>query len=457
MWRSPRVKVVDEVSKVCASENATFVTLKGKKKILELKLKVLAEFDKEILELMVDSEPAEFEKEVSQADVYWVKNIFGKHSAQIQAHISHLLRIQPVPSENSWFLRKLLDSLEINVRRLEALDISGKTYPAILVPILLSRLPDSIKLQWAKLDNSEDSDVKKFLQMEVESQKFVSRNTKDFGDKSISGKQFVKEKLSTSQSLSNNSIQTCVFCGLSHAAYQCETFLNSNRESMVKSHKLCFNYLKPGHCVKDCYSKFSCKTCAKRHHTTLHRQKFATESSTSSEPVNIESPMNADPFLHSHTYTAPTSTIVLQTALVKIVGQTARHAQNNNKKDWEPEERRRVARRLNDVWRSKIPLCLKRKDHSESSSVFLFMVFEGLEEEEIIVNAILAPILLSRLPDSIKLQWAKLDNSEDLDVKDLLKFLQKEVESQEFVSRNTKDFGDKSISGKLVWSGFVIM
>ncbi|KAG1676583.1 RNA-directed DNA polymerase from mobile element jockey [Nymphon striatum] len=168
--RASTTKVVDEVSKVCASENATVVTLKGRKKILDLKLKVLAEFDKEILELMVDSEPAEFEKEVSQADVYWVK---------------------PVPSENSCFLRKLLDSLEINVRRLEALDISGKTYPAILVPILLSRFPDSIKLQWAKLDNSEDSDVKdllKFLQKEVESQEFVSRNTKDFGDKSISGK-----------------------------------------------------------------------------------------------------------------------------------------------------------------------------------------------------------------------------------------------------------------------------
>ncbi|KAG1656930.1 hypothetical protein GQR58_023669 [Nymphon striatum] len=437
--RASTTKVVDEVEKACASENKTVVMLKGKKTILEIKLNVLAELDKDILDLMVESEPAEFEQEVSQADIYCtkilntithidevidslnpstdlnasidsvnsfnqnsgvklpklsikpfngdilqfqsfldqfnaaisssnlnniekftylkslvegpaancvaglpltannfeiafdlLKNRFGKRSAQIQAHISHLLRIQPVLSENSWFLRKLLDSLEINVRGLEALDISGKTYSALLVPILLSRLPDSIKLQWAKIDNSEDSDVKdllKFLQKEVESQEFVSRNTKDFGDKSISGKQFVKGKISTSQSLSNNSTQTCVFCGLSHAAYQCEKFLNSNRESMVKSHKLCFNCLKPGHCVKDCYSKFSCKTCAKRHHTTLHRQKFATESSTSSEPVNIESPMNNDPSLHSHTYTAPTSTIVLQTALVKVMGQTARPAQ----------------------------------------------------------------------------------------------------------------------------------
>ncbi|KAG1656183.1 hypothetical protein GQR58_024091 [Nymphon striatum] len=436
--RASTTKVVDEVEKACASENKTVVMLKGKKTILEIKLNVLAELDKDILDLMVESEPAEFEQEVSQADIYCtkilntithidevidslnpstdlnasidsvnsfnqnsgvklpklsikpfngdilqfqsfldqfnaaisssnlnniekftylkslvegpaanciaglpltannfeiafdlLKNRFGKRSAQIQAHISHLLRIQPVLSENSWFLRKLLDSLEINVRGLEALDISGKTYSALLVPILLSRLPDSIKLQWAKIDNSEDSDVKdllKFLQKEVESQEFVSRNTKDFGDKSISGKQFVKGKISTSQSLSNNSTQTCVFCGLSHAAYQCEKFLNSNRESMVKSHKLCFNCLKPGHCVKDCYSKFSCKTCAKRHHTTLHRQKFATESSTSSEPVNIESPMNNDPSLHSHTYTAPTSTIVLQTALVKVVGQTAKPA-----------------------------------------------------------------------------------------------------------------------------------
>ncbi|KAG1652802.1 hypothetical protein GQR58_026052 [Nymphon striatum] len=312
--RASTTKVVDEVEKACASENTTVVMLKGKKTILEIKLNVLAELDKDILDLMVESEPAEFEQEVSQADIYCtkilntithidevidslnpstdlnasidsvnsfnqnsgvklpklsikpfnekftylkslvegpaanciaglpltannfeiafdlLKNRFGKRSAQIQAHISHLLRIQPVLSENSWFLRKLLDSLEINVRGLESLDISGKTYSALLVPILLSRLPDSIKLQWAKIDNSEDSDVKDLL-------KFLQ---KKWNPKNL--------------------------------------------------------------------------------------QKFATESSTSSEPVNIESPMNNDPSLHSHTYTAPTSTIVLQTALVKVMGQTARPA-----------------------------------------------------------------------------------------------------------------------------------
>ncbi|KAG1709767.1 1-phosphatidylinositol 4,5-bisphosphate phosphodiesterase gamma-1 [Nymphon striatum] len=83
---------------------------------------------------------------------------------QIQAHNGQLLNIQILNSIDSpERFRKLLDSLEVNVRGLQSLGITGSAYCFTLVSLLTSRLPKDLRIEWAKRERSEDSDVHVFL------------------------------------------------------------------------------------------------------------------------------------------------------------------------------------------------------------------------------------------------------------------------------------------------------
>ena len=86
----------------------------------------------------------------------------------------------------------------------------------------------------------------------------------------------------------------CPCCNENHFLFKCEVFkTKSDREKLglVKSKKLCFNFLGNGHGVKDCPSKRKCFTtgCNKRHHTIIHQ---ALKDKRSENPS--QRPSNSD-------------------------------------------------------------------------------------------------------------------------------------------------------------------
>ena len=76
---------------------------------------------------------------------------------------------------------------------------------------------------------------------------------------------------------------TCIICQLNrHPLYACPKFKSLPHDEMVatlKSHRLCFNCLRPGHFVKECTSLHRCRKCQKPHHTLLHLDPKDDESS----------------------------------------------------------------------------------------------------------------------------------------------------------------------------------
>lgn len=65
----------------------------------------------------------------------------------------------------------------------------------------------------------------------------------------------------------------CIFCAGGHTSSNCAEFLKkqvSGRIDTARSKKLCMNCLTDSHKCAECKSKFTCKTCNKRHHTVLH-------------------------------------------------------------------------------------------------------------------------------------------------------------------------------------------
>ena len=81
-------------------------------------------------------------------------------------------------------------------------------------------------------------------------------------------------------------------CSGSHSISQCDRYKQSGRcerEVVVRKLKLCMSCL-GRHFVADCPSKFSCRTCNGRHHTSLHfdrpveQQSAVTSGATFSGP-----------------------------------------------------------------------------------------------------------------------------------------------------------------------------
>ena len=67
--------------------------------------------------------------------------------------------------------------------------------------------------------------------------------------------------------------QRCPQCNQEHLLHRCDQFLalkTKERWASVKKWNICFNCFFGTHRVSECTSKFSCKTCKKKHHSLLH-------------------------------------------------------------------------------------------------------------------------------------------------------------------------------------------
>ncbi|XP_024877299.1 uncharacterized protein LOC112458094 [Temnothorax curvispinosus] len=77
----------------------------------------------------------------------------------------------------------------------------------------------------------------------------------------------------TNATASGASSISCPLCKASHFLHKCQVFLKKNpsqRLEAVKKANRCVNCLSDKHAVQLCQSKYSCRTCRKRHHSMLH-------------------------------------------------------------------------------------------------------------------------------------------------------------------------------------------
>lgn len=102
----------------------------------------------------------------------------------------------------------------------------------------------------------------------------------------------VKTLMTTSQ----EKIQlVCVFCKKpKHSLHKCRSFLEkavSDRVSFIKSERLCFGCLKPGHHSKSCTNRNICERCSKGHPTCLHEDRVK-DKGEQRQPIANPNPSN---------------------------------------------------------------------------------------------------------------------------------------------------------------------
>ena len=98
-----------------------------------------------------------------------LKERFGRPERMIFAHIQALLNVNrpmPVKVQGSSYISslwKLQDELLSHIRSLETLGVAGDQFGVFLTPVILSRLPHDIRMEWSRDGSGHESDIKWLL------------------------------------------------------------------------------------------------------------------------------------------------------------------------------------------------------------------------------------------------------------------------------------------------------
>ena len=201
---------------------------------------------------------------------------YGRKEKLIFTHIQELLSMKTTESASSdttaslWALQ---DALMSHMRSLEGLGVSGDKYGVILTPLILSRLPTDIRLEWARSGEGKEDNLDfllKFLSEEIRrrerSQTFLQRTT--------NAPPTAAALATTSKSKASNRV--CNVCNKQgHSTASCFKLTRASmaaRRDKLKTHNLCYRCLSADHFASDC--RATCRKCSGSHHFLLCEGKF---------------------------------------------------------------------------------------------------------------------------------------------------------------------------------------
>ncbi|KAF8789814.1 hypothetical protein HNY73_007724 [Argiope bruennichi] len=252
-----------------------------------------------------------------------LKQRFGREELVINAHMSKLLNLVPVTDSNNIYgLRKLYDTVEINLRSLESLKVTSEMYGHLLYPILIKLIPEDLVLEFnrKKVDNSVKfefnvTELLNFLRIEIEcreSSAFMhtskgdrrkenslpkakqnpfnnfSRNTASSHDILRSPRSSAKPK--DLQCFSASALnENCLYCKGEHRSELCSQTDLETKLGVLKQDGRCFLCLKPKHRVNECRQRryLTCEICGKKHNKSICSQAESNMSDLNKDNKNV--------------------------------------------------------------------------------------------------------------------------------------------------------------------------
>ena len=200
---------------------------------------------------------------------------YGNKQLIISSHMDNLLKLPVVSSVSDVKgIRQLYDKTEIHIRGLQALGVNAQQYGSLLVPVLLSKVPQELKLIISRKFDTGDwslDELLKVFKTEVEARE---RCNSMATTPSATPERKHPPKLPpvTADTLLTAEGQriTCTFCKKGHRSIDCVVVANvSERKEILKKQGRCFICLKRSHIAKDCDSKRGCLHCGQRHHPSV--------------------------------------------------------------------------------------------------------------------------------------------------------------------------------------------
>ncbi|XP_045455426.1 uncharacterized protein LOC123665124 [Melitaea cinxia] len=222
-------------------------------------------------------------------------------------HLNSLFKIGSIQKESSVGLRNLIDTINKNLRALSNLGQPVQYWDTLIIFMMSSKLDNVTNREWEFHRNNYKNpptleNFTKFLSDKADLLETLDTAKMDSYKSDISLNKSKTFAILPSKSLS------CPLCKKGHALFQCESFRMLPVEMRIQRARafgVCLNCLRFGHTETKCKSSH-CKYCTKNHNTLLHTEESPSQSvALSSSEV------------HSNSH--QTSTVLLSTALVKVL------------------------------------------------------------------------------------------------------------------------------------------
>ena len=216
-----------------------------------------------------------------------LKQRFAKPSVIKRAHIRDLMNVQAVFNERSVFkMRELYDTVEMHFRGLEALGVDKDSYSTIIVPALMERIPESVRLNMIRENKSADEwDIEEMLTAFKNELDIREQNQSIFQEFHQSKREETRPRpqgkahspssasalyLGHQNENKQGKRSGCVYCGEEHDEVNCGKVKNiEERKKVILRSGRCFCCLKKGHLAFVCKSKVVCKFCKQNHHSSI--------------------------------------------------------------------------------------------------------------------------------------------------------------------------------------------
>ena len=241
----------------------------------------------------------------------------------------NLLKIDKViAGKNCKGLRSLNDQVEGHVRALKTAGVTSEHYGALLIPIIVERLPDEIKLEISRKLGTKDWQIDAF--MEILKGEIRARESCEFmkcKNEGIEAREKGGPGKSTTDALFTGvRILICAFCGKNHFHDRCTVVTDlAERRRIVYEKKLCYRCLSSStHRSQNCRSKNHCYRCkADGHHTAICQKDDRRRNKDESEREKARGMKNEDSKIDAAQNMVNSSTPVLLQTASGIISDTA--------------------------------------------------------------------------------------------------------------------------------------
>ena len=235
---------------------------------------------------------------------------YGNKQLIIMSHVKKLLRLEKVGTgRNTNDLRNLYDQVEIHVRSLSSLNVKSEQYGPMLIPIILERLPDDIKLEISrKLGNDSwciDEFMKK-LKLEIS-----ARESCNFMKPVLEREEWKRGRQTTETLMTGAHVLVCAFYLKNHYHDKCTVVTDpEERKDIVKKKRLCYRCMSKSHNIKFCKSKKNCYHC----HSASHHSAICLKSSKKDDKVLKNGDVEGEHVKQSNNLVGSRTAVLLQTA-----------------------------------------------------------------------------------------------------------------------------------------------
>ena len=201
---------------------------------------------------------------------------YGQPHKLISAHMNALLEMH-IPTNSSSALQLFYDSIESHTRSLSSLGKTRETYGSLLVPIILNKLPADVRKSLARQHGSDIWTIDELQGALLNEIRILEMGSNHLLKGQPNSPQFtaafhtnsIRKTSTTTSGAQTQKKATCVYCKGPHASGTCEVIKDhQKRLDMIKQEKLCFNCL-GHHKVSNCNSKYRCRKCGRKHHTSI--------------------------------------------------------------------------------------------------------------------------------------------------------------------------------------------